>query len=240
MATVELTPIVLFPGVGANDGLFRQRKAFPQLIVPEWLIPKKHESIAAYSERFANELRSHGPCLIGGVSFGGLIAQEVARHLTPSAVVLISCVRTDELPARICFYRSLRFLIRLVPIRALQLFVIPATSDLFKKIFPSLSGWARWFYRSDPRLLKWSYQHFLARPSTMDLNCPVFQIHGDRDLLLPSRLTQPDRIIPGGGHLIVKTHAKEVNDYIRQILEKIKSEEVIACNPSQNVSRPTD
>ena len=41
------------------------------------------------------------------------------------------------------------------------------------------------------------------------------------DFVLPSRLTQPDRIVHGGGHVISLTHPNDVNDYIRRVLDQV-------------------
>jgi pimeloyl-ACP methyl ester carboxylesterase len=48
----------------------------------------------------------------------------------------------------------------------------------------------------------------------------VRHIHGDRDHLLPHRLTQPDVLVPGAGHLMVMTHPEAVNDFLREGMER--------------------
>lgn len=49
---------------------------------------------------------------------------------------------------------------------------------------------------------------------------PVARIHGDRDRILPHRLTRPDVLVRGGGHLISLTHADVVNEFLRAGMEK--------------------
>jgi len=55
---------------------------------------------------------------------------------------------------------------------------------------------------------------------TRRLAVPVAQIHGDRDRILPHRLTRPDVLVRGGGHLISMTHADVVNGFLRAGMEK--------------------
>ena len=91
--------LILFPGLGADYRLLEpQLAAFPQLIVPPWIPPQKNESLPSYAARMAETLSpSHdSPLIFGGVSFGGMLAYEIARHVKPDAVVLIASCRTRK------------------------------------------------------------------------------------------------------------------------------------------------
>lgn len=223
MAATDQPPLILFSGLAADANVFvPQRIAFPQLIVPDWPVPASQEPMGTYCERIADKLRSHGPCVIGGASFGGLIAQEVSRHITPRAILLIGSVRSPaDLPRYVRCSRRLRFLVPLIPVRLLQFILAPAASSLARRIMPHLCGLACQFRGSDPTVFKWSLIRMLEWNSTPVVNCPVFQIHGDRDFVLPSRLTHPDHLVHGGGHVISLTHPKEVNNYIRNVLDQL-------------------
>lgn len=88
------TALVLLPGLGADLRLLApQRRAFLDLIVPEWLEPKPRESLARYAERMARSLDLHVPFCLGGVSFGGMVALEMARWMSPRKVLLIASCR---------------------------------------------------------------------------------------------------------------------------------------------------
>ena len=50
------------------------------------------------------------------------------------------------------------------------------------------------------------------------LACPIHHIHGAKDKVIPVRKACPDRVVPGGGHLINLTHAPEVNRFILECL----------------------
>ncbi len=209
-------PLILFSGLAADANVFSPQKlAFPRLIVPEWLPPNPNDTLETYCGRLADNLRSQDDAIIGGASFGGIIALHVAQRLRPRAVVLIGSVRSPEelsRVSRIC--RPLKPLIPLIPVRFLQVCCVPIASMLTRHYFPHLCGLARQFRSADPAVFKWSLARILDWNSTPTVDCPVFQVHGDRDYVLPLRYTKPDAVIAGGGHVISLTHPTLVNDFI--------------------------
>lgn len=94
------TPLILFPGLAADANIFAPQKlAFPQLVVPAWPIPGNDDTLETYCHRIADDLQPLGPAVIGGASFGGIIALHIAQRLNPLAVILIGSVRSpDQLP----------------------------------------------------------------------------------------------------------------------------------------------
>src|SRR5687767_15115116 len=87
-------PIILLPGLnGDSRVLAPQARAFPTLRVARWLPPLESESLADYGRRLARALDPGRPCMIGGVSFGGIVALEAARHFQARGCVLIASSR---------------------------------------------------------------------------------------------------------------------------------------------------
>ena len=87
-------PLILLPGLGATSEIFApQRLAFPNLQTPEWPDPGKNETLAAYASRMAARIDPGVSCVVGGISFGGILATELCRHLDASHCALISTVR---------------------------------------------------------------------------------------------------------------------------------------------------
>jgi pimeloyl-ACP methyl ester carboxylesterase len=213
-------PLILFPGMGADARLFvPQRSAFPQLIVPPWIPPIRGEPLAAYAQRFASKIDPGVPCYIGGASFGGFVGIEAARHLNAKACFLIGSARgPDELPPRI---RALRRASRLLP-------AIPFEwTRAFAGLSLGASGWAmpasstqllRQLADADAAFLRWACGAVLSWTAPPELTIPVHQIHGACDRVLPASRTRADVIVPGAGHVLSLTHAKEVNRFIQDRL----------------------
>ena len=220
MAAKESISLILFSGLAADANVFApQQVAFPQLVVPAWPKPEPGDTLDTYCRRIAEDLRSYGDAIIGGASFGGIIALHVAQHMQPLSVILIGSVRApSELSPLARSFRPLRLFAPLIPVRLLQLCCFPFSTPLARRIAPHLCELACQFRGSDPTVFKWSLSRILDWRSTPSPSCPIHQIHGDRDRVLPMRHTHPDKIVPGGGHVISLTHATEVNDFIHSTI----------------------
>src|SRR5688572_671154 len=111
------TWLVLFAGLGADARMFEgQREAFPDLYVPPWIDPRGRETLPEYAQRIAERTAAEvgdaeGQLFVGGVSLGGMVALEAARHLRPRAVFLIASCRSwrPVPPVYLPLAKALRF-----------------------------------------------------------------------------------------------------------------------------------
>ncbi|MFG0290847.1 MAG: alpha/beta fold hydrolase [Rhodopirellula sp. JB044] len=225
MSSADPLPLILLSGLAADASVFAPQKiAFTQLVVPSWPRPDPAESLDHYARRLARDLDVRGPCLIGGASFGGIVALHAAKHLDVKGVVLIGSIRSPaQLPMYARVARPLKRFVRVLPVGTLQWFVAPLSSPWFRRIAPFAWGLVGQFRRSDPEVFRWSLSRILDWRETPEPDCPVFQIHGDRDRTLPLRYTQPDTVVKGGGHVISLTHGREVNAFINSVLRSVGS-----------------
>ena len=157
------TPLVLLSGLAADARIFTPQKvAFPQLHCPAWLPPHHQESIDDYAKRLAAKFDA-GPCIIGGASFGGIVALHMAKHVDAQAVILIGSIKSpSQLPMYARCARPLRFLIPFIPIRLLQLFARPIATRVVKRHAPFAYGLACQFRDSNPAVFKWSLRRHLG------------------------------------------------------------------------------
>lgn len=222
--------LILLPGLATHPRVLApQIEAFgDSLYVPLWLQPQRHESLPDYAERFAEMLR---PALddgrelfLGGVSFGGMVAYEMARILRPRAVLLVASCRTgDAIPA---WMAAIERLSVLVPNPVLTV-ARPLAGRLLAGI-ERLQGPDRQVLldiiaRADPQLIRWSARactHWRSSSRLPD-DMPVFHLHGDRDWIIPRRRVDPADTIAGGRHLIHLSHAAEVNAWLRKRVEAV-------------------
>ena len=216
------------PGHGADRRfLARQLAAFPDAIVPIWIEPEARETLAHYSERMAAAVnpRLSGPCVVAGVSLGGMVALEMARHLRAgsergarSIALIGSCRHPSAINALL---RCSERLARPIPERILSWSLIGA---------PLVLGRGVKLPAEDRRLLvkmvretplsfvKWGARAILEWPGHTDPSIPVRSIHGARDwVILPSR-ARPDVIVPGAPHVLNVSHPQEVNAFLRECL----------------------
>jgi pimeloyl-ACP methyl ester carboxylesterase len=117
--------IYCISGLGADERVFSKLKLPEvQFLYLKWLIPLKAERIEAYAKRMCGQMSlpggdqvPAGPLILMGVSFGGMMAIEMAKHISVAKVILISSVKSRrELPAGIKLAAALG-LYRLIPSR---------------------------------------------------------------------------------------------------------------------------
>jgi len=207
-------PLILLPGVGADSRMFGpQRTAFPELVVPDWIEPERNEPLTEYAARFAKVIDPGGPCFLGGVSFGGVVALEVATHLTTRECYLFGSVHDPrEIPRRLQIFRSISDLIMILK------WTSPVALTYGGRwINPVIRGVLHQLKDADTRFLRWAAGAILRwKPSPGVDRVRVVRIHGDRDWVFPIGRIVADKTIVGGGHLMSLTHAEEVNAFVRE------------------------
>ena len=193
-----------------------QLAVFPQLVVPRWLDPQVEESLEDFASRMAQVADMPEPCVVGGLSFGGLVALEVARQMNAGACILISSVRgPHELS------QNLRWLIRCAR--------LPWPSD--KYLVPLISAGARWLPRrarlrcqqfadQESHFLRWAYRA-IAGWKPKPLTVPVYQIHGSHDRTFPLKCVHPTVVVAGGTHELSRSHPDNVNAFIHDVFRRV-------------------
>jgi len=219
----ESPSLIMFPGVGADHRLFQpQKRAFPQLEVPAWVPPRDHETLPEYAARLAGTLRISRPLVLGGVSFGGMLAYEMARRLRPEAVVLIASCRTREGISPLL--RRFRPVVARLPLEvgdAAKL-IAPLAVATFRLLSPTQRQLClEMFQQADSRFMRWVITAILGwEPCALE-GVPVCQIHGRHDPVIPAARIEADEIVADGGHLINLSHAEQVNAFIRKAMERL-------------------
>ena len=88
------------PGMAASSQIFEYLRLpkFYLIHKLDWIIPNSNETLELYSKRICKKINKPDPILIG-VSFGGILIQEISKHLSYKKIVIISSIKTSrELP----------------------------------------------------------------------------------------------------------------------------------------------
>jgi pimeloyl-ACP methyl ester carboxylesterase len=219
----EPLPLILLPGMGADRRLLaKQQAALGKVRVVDWVAARAGETLPAYAERLAEAVDPGGPCLVGGVSMGGMVALEMANHLDARACILISSIRAPrELPRR---WRALRPVIRVLPPSWASVprgIVSAWLAVAGRRLSPTGRSLLEQYAAQESRFIQWALLAVLGwKPSPPRRPIPIVQIHGRRDFILPHRRTRPDVVVAGAGHLLVVTHAETVTAFLREQIEK--------------------
>ena len=212
--------LILIPGMGADERLFGpQRGAGFQFEVPRLPVPGPDDDMAAYAERVRDDLRLDGPCVLGGVSFGGMLAYQMATVCPARCVVSIgSCTSRSALR---WWHFAVGWVGRLLP-NALVRGRCVASSRVMARL-ESLDVDQTRLIRDMSRDVEVAYLRGVGRMilgwrAPEALPCPVHVIHGEVDRIIPVAGVDPDEVVPGGGHLINLTHAEQINRFLRRHL----------------------
>jgi pimeloyl-ACP methyl ester carboxylesterase len=222
------TTLILLPGLGVDCRLFEpQRKDFPDLVCPTWPDPKPRESLESYAERLAALIPRTRPLLLGGISFGAMLAAQMATQVKPDALILISgCTTPSEVAAPLrAAALAMKFVPTLVGDQALAM-----APPFFVRALGPMSRQDREFLASLSDALpfsfsRWGTQAILRWRGSPPAPCPTFRIHGDKDGIIPLRKdTAKDprtTIIRGAGHVPSVSHPGEVNAAIRRVMDSL-------------------
>jgi len=218
----RLSPLILLSGMGADGRLFREQRAhFADLITPDWIPHRRDDTLASYAERMAGHIDPGCSCYVGGASFGGMVALEMARHLDAKACFLIGSIRSSgQLPRRIRMLRPLAGLV-LGVCGGVPILFAKAAGPLTKRLLsPAANSMLHQLADTEKGFLRWASLAVLRwKPDPNAWSVPIHQIHGDRDRVLPHRLTTPDALVPRAGHLLPLTHPEAVNEFLERNIQ---------------------
>jgi hypothetical protein len=209
--------IYLIPGLGVDQRLFMNLD-LPghEVQYLHWIAPEKNESLQQYALRLAKQIDASQPFALGGVSYGGMCAVEIAKVLKPQKLILISSAKGyGELPWTIKLWRYF-------PLHRLFGDKFYITMGLFfhrlfgikgreqKKLFGEM-------LRSMPR------GYFMPACNNIinwrNRSCEdVLHVHGTGDLILPIWNVKNPVRIEGGSHVMVLNNAKEVSEAIMKYI----------------------
>ncbi|MCF0050961.1 alpha/beta hydrolase [Dyadobacter sp. LJ53] len=207
------------------SGLGADKRVFSKLVLDErfavhyidWIKPEKKETIAHYASRLVAQIDTTRPFQLVGLSFGGIIASELANIVHPEQIVIISSTPTGVPISK--FYQGLTKFLLLSPFAAPFL---KSTNTFTYKFFgadtPELKALLKSIlHDTDSKFLKWALVRMGTWKRTDNLE-NLYHIHGTADKLIPIKMVKPDVSIDGAGHLMVYAQAKQISDILNKKL----------------------
>lgn len=219
----DQSTLFLFPGLGADERLFQhQLDNLDNIVVPEWLPAEKDESLADYCKRFASTLDISPKDFVGGMSFGGQVALEIAKHVECAGCMLISANRrAEEISAQ---FRLQNKILQTMPESfvktALKGIAIPKLVNEEKLCDQEKSFLIEMADEMDYNFFRWSSNAAATWDyefNSADFKTPIMQIHGEHDSIITK--SPESEILKGAGHLINYTHATELNEWIKSKMQ---------------------
>lgn len=215
--------VYLLSGLGVDGRVFNNidlREYQPQLI--EWIPFLKNENIFHYAQRLSAQVEPHS--ILIGLSFGGMIAVEIAKHTSISKIILLSSASNfRQIPRlfRICDWSKL---IKILP-KSFILKANPVTFWLFGITRQHEKVLLRQILAdTDYHFLIWAVRQITQWKNT-EVNTEVVHLHGTKDRLLlkPTEISSIAMLkygIENGGHFMIITHSEEITSIIKKELNR--------------------
>jgi pimeloyl-ACP methyl ester carboxylesterase len=206
------------------SGLGADKKAFYKLKLPtgyepvylDWIFPLPKESLADYAKRFSLLIKEKEKFILVGLSFGGMIACEIAKLKAPEKLILISSVPVaTELP----WYYKRAGNLRLQKIIPAGFYKTVTLLNHFmgSNVKEEKVMVASFVKKTEPAFIHWAIAAILGWKNNERFENMV-HIHGNRDRLLPVKYTKADFVIKEGRHLMVWNKAGEINAILAEVL----------------------
>jgi pimeloyl-ACP methyl ester carboxylesterase len=205
------THFYIISGLGADERVFSRIK-FPENHTHlSWIENKSDESLQSYAARMTAKIEHSNPILIG-LSFGGIVAQEIAAMIPVKQLILISTIQTKkEKPWYFSQVAKLE-LVNYIPDFMLakpNIFVAYAFSLNAKEDKAALDSC---FDNTTAEHIKWAMKQ-IVNWEGVEYNTPTFQIHSRQDRIFRKEKSQAKSFI-SGGHFSVYTNADELNEVL--------------------------
>jgi pimeloyl-ACP methyl ester carboxylesterase len=205
--------------MGADRRIFRSiRIPEAEVVTPDHSEPVQGETLFRYASRVADRLNIQTTDIVGGVSFGGMLAGEIARQRAVAGLILLgSCLRPERLP---WWYRWVELLGRFIPdfvlgLRSWGPLVRWRFAPLTRDAEMCLIEMARIY---GPAQIRTFGRMVIGWKGVEHIHCPVLSMHGGRDQVIPLKCADADVILKDAGHAFTLTHPDETNSAIREFL----------------------
>src|SRR6476620_6809974 len=211
--------VYFMPGMAASPSIFERIKLPPddfEIHLLEWLIPEKDEALEHYAQRIAENVK-HEDAILIGVSFGGILVQEMKPFVKARKIIIISSVKSNvELPRRMKIAKTTKAY-KLIPTTLLE-----NIDNLAKFTFGSsiikqrLKLYEKFLSVRDKVYLDWAIEQIINWKRT-EIDPEVIHIHGDMDEVFPIKHIKDSIIVKGGTHIMILTKYRWLSDNLPKI-----------------------
>lgn len=213
----------ILSGLGADERVF-DRIDFGRFspVFISWEALQPNQSFESYVRQLNRNVQSSKPILIG-ISFGGIVAQEMSGLLNNCPVLIISSVKTRSELTWFMRFSGKIGLHKLIPMKRvlknkrINHWLFGTKTELEKEKLDQILA------DSDPVFTKWAIKQVSNWKRTEPIPAKLLHIHGDADRIFRIGNVHPDYIIPGGTHFMTVSKYEEVSKVIQEALERLSN-----------------
>jgi pimeloyl-ACP methyl ester carboxylesterase len=212
-------PVYFMPGLAASATIFENinlSNDIFEVYLLDWVLPLENESLKSYAERMSQKVIHKNAVLIG-VSFGGILVQEMAQFLDLKKVIIISSVKSNaELPKKMKFAKMTKAY-KLLPTSLLS-----DMDQLAKYLLGAIPQQRIDYYKkyltiTDKKYLDWAIEQVIVWDRLLPDN-KVIHIHGDHDTVFPCQNINNFINVKNGTHVMILNRSKWFNENLPKII----------------------
>jgi len=207
--------VYFISGLGADERVFQ----FIDLTKIEhyfikWNEPKKDESLSEYCLKLTEQIDKTNGIILIGVSFGGIIAQEISKIIPCKKIIIISSAKSKyEFSWQLKLASKLQ-IHKIVPIWFLR-FSNKLTADYYfgteskaeSKLLHQI------IKDTDPKFLVWAINQIINWKN-QDYPENLIHIHGTSDKIFPIKYIKEAILLPRSGHFMIVNRFMEIEQLI--------------------------
>jgi hypothetical protein len=212
--------VYFMPGMAASSSIF-ERIHLPtetfEMHLLEWVLPNKNESLNEYAKRMAKNL-NHENVILVGVSFGGILVQEMKPFVNPKMVIIISSVKSNaELSRQMKVAKSTKAY-KLIPTKLFENIEFLAKFTFGSSVLKQkLKRYEKFLSVRDKSYLDWAIEQLINWNRTI-IDNEIIHIHGDSDVVFPIKYIRKAIHVRGGTHIMIITKYRWFNENLPKIM----------------------
>lgn len=215
----ELIHVYLMPGMAANPTIFEFIKLPENQFEIHWLeweIPLANETLQAYAKRISLKVMHEKPVLLG-VSFGGVLVQEMSRFLDVRQLILVSTVKTKhEMPKRLQFVKKTK-MYKILPTQLLGDVKVLTKYAFGKTLKRRVELYNKYLSVNNKRYLDWAIKEMVCWNQDKPIPNSI-HIHGEDDAVFPVSNISNYISIPKATHVMIIYKYKWFNQNLPKII----------------------
>lgn len=215
----NLTHVYLMPGMAANPSIFEHIKLPEEhykIHWLEWQIPNKNETLNAYAKRMCTFIK-HDNVVLLGVSFGGMLVQEMSEFLNLKKLFVVSSVKSHyELPKRLKLLKVTKAY-KILPTSLVSNIDVLAKYAFGETIKKRVDLYKKYLSVNDKTYLDWAIEQVVCW-SQEEPHPDAIYIQGDNDMVFPHSCVGNCVIVKGGTHIMVINKYKWFNENLPKLI----------------------
>ena len=215
----DIIHVYFMPGMAANSSIFEYIKLPTnkfEMHLLDWIIPIPNESLEDYAKRLSKKVH-HDNSVLLGVSFGGIVVQEMSKFLTLKKLIIVSSVKSNkEFPKRIKIAKKTKAY-KLIPTQLLS-----NVENLAKYAFGEFASkrielYKKYLSISDKRYLDWAIKQIVSWKRENPIP-NIIHIHGEKDRVFPINNFKDYIKVKEGTHIMIINKYKWFNENLPKLI----------------------